>query len=82
MNCKVEFDDVLWISNADDSSQQLHLDFSQFYCRLFEDCRLQCRDYLEEILRWTDGKIDNYDYVANNLMHITAARRRSFGFKH
>ena len=31
--------------------------------------------------RWTDDNLENYDYVSNNLMHFTAARRRYYGFK-
>lgn len=81
MNCKIDIDDIITVSDQENPNRVLHLDISPFYCRLFETTRLQCRDYLEEILKWTDGKLDNYEYVSNNIMHVTSARRRSYGIK-
>lgn len=69
------------VSNEANPSQVLRLDVSPFYCRLFECTRDQSRDYLEEIIKWTNDDIENYEYVSNNLLHCTSALRRSYGFK-
>jgi len=81
MKCLITPSDNLIVSNEANPAQVLRLDMSPFYCRLFESTRDQSRDYLEEILRWANGDIENFDYVSTNIMHCTAARRRSFGFK-
>lgn len=81
MKCQITPSDNLIVSNVSNPSQVLRLDISPFYCRLFESAREQSRDYLEEIMRWADDEIENYEYVSANLMHFTAARRRSFGLK-
>ncbi|MBR5068063.1 MAG: hypothetical protein IKX25_01540 [Bacteroidales bacterium] len=81
MKCIVDINDNIVVRNEANPVQMLRLDMSRFYCRLFETTRDQSRDYLEEILQWTDGNLENYDYVSNNLMHFTAARRRYYGFK-
>lgn len=81
MKCQITPSDNLVVCNVANPSQVLRLDISPFYCRLFENAREQSRDYLEEIMRWADEEIENYEYVSANLMHATAARRRSFGLK-
>lgn len=81
MTCSLDFGDTLVVKNLEDPSQSLHLDMSRFYCRLFETTHDQSRDYLEEIMRWSGGNIDNYDFLSSSLMHCTAARRRYYGFK-
>lgn len=80
MNCQLEITDVLTVSDRENPQRALHLDISRFYCRLFETTRDQCRDYLEEIMRWADGNIENYEYLSENLMHCTTARRHYYGF--
>ena len=81
MKCIVDITDNIVVRNEAHPMQMLRLEMSRFYCRLFETTRDQSRDYLDEILRWTDDNLENYDYVSNNLMHFTAARRRYYGFK-
>lgn len=81
MKCNIIPSDILTISNEANPSQVLHLDMSPFYCRLFESTRDQSRDYLEEIMKWANGDIENYEYLSTNLMHVTSARRRSYGLK-
>ncbi|MBR3029482.1 MAG: hypothetical protein IKH58_15210 [Bacteroidales bacterium] len=81
MKCIVDINDNIVVRNEANPMQMLRLEMSRFYCRLFETTRDQSRDYLDEILRWTDDNLENYDYVSNNLMHFTAARRRYYGFK-
>lgn len=81
MTCSFDLGETLIVKNQDNPSQTLHLDMSRFYCRLFENARDQSRDYLEEIMKWADGNVENFDYVSANLMHCTAARRRYYGFK-
>lgn len=80
MTCQVSISDFLIIRNADKPDQQLSLDISRFYCRLFETTRDQCRDYLDEIMHWAGGVIDNYDYLSDSLFHHTFVRRRLYGF--
>lgn len=81
MQCSIEPGDTLIVKNTTNPSQKFNLDMSRFYCQLFETTRDQCRDYMEEIMRWANGEIENYDALATNLMHCTAARRRYYGFK-
>jgi len=81
MLCNIDLNETLVVRNQENPCQALHLDISRFYCRLFETTRDQSRDYLEEILKWTDGKVENYDDVSTSLMHCTAARRRYYGLK-
>lgn len=81
MKCLLDISEVLVVRAEDDPQQMLTLDFSQFYCRLFETTRDQCRDYLEEIVRWSNDSLENYEYLSDNLMHVTSARRKYFGFK-
>lgn len=82
MQCRIHIDDNLVVTDEHNPQKVLRLDISQFYCRLFETTQLQSRDYLEEILRWADGEpVENYDYVARNLLHFTSAQRRLYGFK-
>ena len=81
MKCIVDINDNIVVRNEANPMQMLRLEMSRFYCRLFETTRDQSRDYLDEILRLTDDNLENYDYVSNNLMHFTAARRRYYGFK-
>lgn len=79
MKCQLDISEFLIVRDVDNVQPALHLDISHFYCRLFETTRDQCRDYLEEIMRWADGKIENYEYLSENLFHFTAARRRYYG---
>lgn len=81
MKCQLEMNDVLTVRDVENPNQVIHLDASRFYCRLFENARDQSRDYLEEIMKWAKGDIENYDYLSDNLMHFTSARRRYYGFK-
>lgn len=80
MKCLLEISDVITVRNESNLNQAMHLDISRFYCRLFETTRDQCRDYLEEIMHWADGEIENYDYLEENLLHCTSARRRYYGY--
>lgn len=82
MYCHIEINDNLVVTDTNQPQRVLKLDISKFYCRLFETTQQQSRDYLEEILKWADGEtIENYDYVAKNLLHCTSAQRRHYGFK-
>ncbi len=81
MKCIVDINENIVVRNEANPVQMLRLEMSRFYCRLFETTRDQSRDYLDEILKWTDDNLENYEYVSNNLMHFTAARRRYYGFK-
>ncbi len=81
MKCIVDVNDNIVVRNEANPLQMLRLDASRIYCRLFETTRDQSRDYLDEILEWSHGELENYEYVSNNLMHLTAARRRYYGFK-
>lgn len=81
MKCQLDISEILIVRNAENPQQALHLDISRFYCRLFETTRDQCHDYLEEIMRWADGQVENYEYISENLFHFTAARRRFYGLK-
>lgn len=81
MKCIVDVNNDIIVRNADNPLQSLHLNLSRIYCRLFETTREQSRDYLDEILEWADGNIENFDYVSTNIMHVTAAHRRHFGLK-
>lgn len=81
MKCQLDIEEFLIVRNVEDPQQMIHLDISPFYCRLFETTRDQCRDYLEEIMNWAGGNVENYEYVSDNLMHFTSARRRFYGYK-
>ena len=61
MKCIVDINDNIVVRNEANPMQMLRLEMSRFYCRLFETTRDQSRDYLDEILRWTDDNLENYD---------------------
>ena len=81
MKCELVMSDTLTVRDADRPQKMLYLDSTKFYCRLFETSQLQSRDYLEEVMRWADGAVDNYDYLAAELMHYTRACRKKYGIK-
>lgn len=81
MKCELVMSDMLAVHDAEHPQKMLHLDASKFYCRLFETSQLQSRDYLEEVMRWSNGEVENYDYLAAELMHFTRARRKMYGIK-
>ena len=58
MKCIVDINDNIVVRNEANPMQMLRLEMSRFYCRLFETTRDQSRDYLDEILRWTDDNLE------------------------
>ena len=59
MKCIVDINDNIVVRNEANPMQMLRLEMSRFYCRLFETTRDQSRDYLDEILRWTDDNLED-----------------------
>ena len=65
----------------DATLRPLKMDISDHYCRIFETTKLQCRDYIQEISRWANGRPVDLDNIVRSLMMDLSVRRRSIDRK-
>lgn len=82
MKCKVKsYTTYLIVSDVTGELPPLRLGMTIPMCRVYENSKAQCRDFIDEICRWAGAKPEAIEALMRELLICVATRRRQVGMK-